>query len=177
MKKVFFISTIVFCFLGFVAIGISQTSGPNPDDQLSQIQALHQQYSADVHFVIGDYQLDYHPSYGYVGIDDMAVHPGGWQEAYLPELFPGDTILSYQLKTVYISGRVLMRHKDALDNEFFVWHEVQDEPVNYYLCKTANRPIDIWRLVRSSCGNDMVVLVDGLQVAYISGGQWLGPCT
>lgn len=176
MKKVLFISILVLCFLGFVAIGISQTSGPNPDDQLAQIQALHDQYAADVQTTIGTYQYDYHPTYGYVGINDMPVHPGGWQESYLPELFPGETIVSYESKTVYLTGRVLMKHKDALDNEFYVWHEVQDEPIVYYLCKTANRELDWWRLVRIANGADMAVYVDGLLVAYIRDDMWLGPC-
>ncbi len=171
MKKVLFIFTLVLCFLGFVAIGISQTSGPNPDLQLSQIKALHTQFSADVNTVYNTYTPDYHPYYGYVGIDDMPVHPGGWDDQYIQELFPGQIIQSFEKELVYLSGRVLMKHKDAYDMEFYVWHEIQNEPMYYIRANIYGFWYEVWRLAGYGRGGDVAVYIDGMHIGYLRDGQ------
>lgn len=171
MKKVLFIFTLVLCFLGFVAIGISQTSGPNPDLQLSQIQALHTQFSADVSAVCSTYTPDYHPYYGYVGINDLPVHTGGWDDLYINEVYPGQTVQSFTKELVYLTGRVLMQHKDSYGTAFYVWHEIQNEPMYYFRASVYGYWVDLWGLARPACANPVGVYLDGVFIGYISFSQ------
>ncbi len=174
MKKILFIFTLTLCFLGFVAIGISQTGGPNPDDQLAQIKTLHTEFSVDVNAVYNTYMLDYHPYYGYVGINDMPVHPGGWDDQYLPDLFPGQTIMNYEKELTYLTGRVLMQHKDTYGVDFYVWHEIQNEPMLYFRTRTYDQWwYELWRVVRPACGNDVAVYIDGIHMGYLRDGQFV----
>jgi hypothetical protein len=167
MKRVLFSCTLVLCLLGFVAIGVSDTSGPNPDNQLAQIDALYTQFCIDVNDVYNTYTPDYHPYYGYVGINDMPVHSSGWDDQYIHEVFPGETVQSFTKELVYLSGRVLMQHKDSYGTKFYVWHEIQNEPMYYFRAQVYGHWVDLWGLVRPACANNIGLYVDGVFVGYV----------
>lgn len=173
MKKGLFIFTFTLLLVGFVAIGVSNTGGPNPDDQLAQVKVLHSEFSADVNTVYNTYTPDYHPYYGYVGIDDMPVYSEGWDDQYIQELFPGETVQSFTKELVYLSGRVLMKHKDYYGVEFYVWHEIQNEPMYYFRTRLYGYWYDLWRIARPACGNDVAVYIDGIHMGYLRDGQFV----
>ncbi len=169
MRRVLFIFTLTLSVLGFVATGFAQTSGP--DYQVAQIKALCEQFSADVGDVCGTYVPDYHPYYGYVGIDDMPVHSSGWNDQYIQELYPGQTVVSYSKELRYLSGRVLMQHKDSYGTDFYVWHEIQNEPMYYIRANIYGYWVDLWNIVRPACANPVGVYIDGIFVGYVKWSQ------
>ena len=172
MKRFEFTISLVVLVLGLVAFGFPCDDGPNPDYQWTQVQALHDQFSSDVSAAIAEYIPDFHPCYGYVGIDDMPVHSDGWQDAYISELYPGETVDSYFVEQITITGRILMNHMDPMGNEFFVWHEVVDEPVNYIMAKLVDSRLYHGRIVGPRCGNAVAVYINGMFRGWIEDGQY-----
>ncbi len=172
MKKVLFLISLSVLLVGFLTFSITGSDGPNPDTQLAQVQAAHDQFSTDAGSAITDYVPDYHPYYGVIGIDDMPVHSEGWQDSYVSELFPGETIEDFYVEQITISGRILMKHLDQLGNEFFVWHDVQDEPVNHVMVRLIQSPFYYGQLVGPRCGNAIAVYVDGMFRGWIRDGRF-----
>jgi hypothetical protein len=75
--------------------------------------------------------LDYHPDYGYVGKYDMPMEPGGFDPANvdLEALFPGEKVISYEVREDVFTGTALVQHRALDGTVFFAWHRYENERV------------------------------------------------
>jgi hypothetical protein len=139
----------------------------NPDDLLAQIRTKYEQFRQDVYQLTSNVQLDFHPVYGVVQMNDDPVHPGGWYDSYIPELVPGETVESYQTFPVLLNGKGLTQHKSTNGTLYHVWHQYQNEPAMFIAIKTQESELcRIW-YIRRGCGNPIGVYVDGVFWGYL----------
>lgn len=90
---------------------------------------LYGEVSTDPKKITEDIKLDWHPEYGTVKVGDYPMDSKGWNETKVADLFPGKTVLDYEITEETFSGIALTEHKGDRGETFHVWHQFDNEPV------------------------------------------------
>jgi hypothetical protein len=173
-KKVLQIMVVVlFVFFALGTLAVKAEESVDPTGVLRQYLEMERDHYNAVKSFFEGVNYDQHPAYGCVAKDAMPVHTDGWKEEYLPELFPNQNVLSYELSDTELSGSALVAHKDDAGNTFYVWHRLDN--VAAVLVKAMVEGIEDPQVAMAaySCGNTILILsgdwtfyVDGFEVPW-----------
>ncbi|MCP4147031.1 MAG: hypothetical protein GY757_04700 [bacterium] len=95
--------------------------------------------------------------------EDLPVHKDGWNDMYVPELFPGKTVLSHKTYSIKVTGLFLVEHKADDGAIFYVWHKFEDEDMAIVIAVIKGETLPQIMGTVASCGNQARpdVTVDG----------------
>jgi len=100
----------------------------DPTGVMRRLLEMERTHSEAVQSFLGHLKLDYHPDFGKIGRDVLPVHPEGWNEAYVAELFPRSKIVKVESITrAEFSGTTLAGHRAENGSIFYVWHRYTRE--------------------------------------------------
>ncbi len=128
MKKKWVVLPLVLVVVVFAWVVSMAGDRVDPTGVMQRLLEMEETHTEAVQSFLGNLKLDYHPAHGNVQKDIMPCHEAGWEEKYVPELFPKAEIENVSsISRATFTGTVLAGHKDKNGTIFYVWHHYQDE--------------------------------------------------
>ncbi|MCP4150824.1 MAG: hypothetical protein GY757_23965 [bacterium] len=153
MKKLIFILVVVLVGIGFTFNALVADESVDPTGVVEQMQALHADYVKACNALVANVPLDYSPVCGVVKKEDLPVHKDGWKDIYVPELFPGKTVLSHKSYTIKVTGLFLVEHKADDGASFYVWHKFENEDLVIVSAVIKGETLPQTMSIIPGCGN------------------------
>lgn len=123
---------------------------------------LYGQMSTDPQKITDDIKLDWHPDYGTVKKGDYPMDDSGWSDSKVDSLFPGKTVLDYEVTHEKFTGIALTEHKNDRGETFHVWHEYEDEPIAMVRADVQEPTGEVtryWIIIIIICANGMIIII------------------
>lgn len=160
-KKVLRVMVVVlFMFFALGTLAVKAEESVDPTGVLRQYLEMERDHYDAVKEFFKGVTYDQHPTYGCVSKDQFPVHPDGWNEKYVPDLFPNQNVHSYELTYKELSGSALVAHKDEAGNTFYVWHQLDNAAAVLVKAMVEGSEEPQMAMAAYSCGNPIFINTD-----------------